>query len=415
MNQPSNESVADSILDRWRRQIEQQLIPLEQEIRNVTYTEQALEQCLRIMPDLTPVAAQLYRLLVELTIYSRVMKPLHRTTGSTTLSLGYHTRLAATEVQNRLQQLLSAPLAPLEQAEERVVLGGLLKELRQSMLYEVRDTHVLLTCYYLLWRGWLMSLPQAVPLLERELKLLERAFAQADQQKDNRQAPRFAYNSGMLARSYIYFLSNEDEQALDWIRQAAERHDFYPERMPDLMGELAAAEQWERLSWWLEQLVPVLRRQYSDLQHYGDYWELVIQQLPDRESQMWQALGRMLPLGGRIYEDRLLAYGKYREWMDYQLSAGKDPANYKVTELKPLENNAPELLLPFYHQAVERHMSHKNRDGYKAAVKLLKRLSKLYAKLKQDEVWREYMEQFAAQHSRLRALQEELRKGKLIP
>ncbi len=101
--------------------------------------------------------------------------------------------------------------------------------------------------------------------------------------------------------------------------------------------------------------------------------------------------------------------------MYYQLSSGRDPANYKVTGAKACRTGAPQLLLPFYHQAVERHMSHKNRDGYKAAVKLLKRLSKLYGRLKQEERWQHYIEQFATRHSRLRALQEELRKGKLIP
>jgi uncharacterized Zn finger protein len=83
--------------------------------------------------------------------------------------------------------------------------------------------------------------------------------------------------------------------------------------------------------------------------------------------------------------------------------------------LQPIEKDAPELLLPFYHQAVERYIAHKNRDGYKAAVKLLKRLSKIYKKMKREEPWEQFITALAVRNSRLRALQEELRKGKLIP
>ncbi|MNH35848.1 hypothetical protein D3C79_965770 [compost metagenome] len=72
-------------------------------------------------------------------------------------------------------------------------------------------------------------------------------------------------------------------------------------------------------------------------------------------------------------------------------------------------------MLPFYHQAVERFVLEKNRHSYKAAVKLMKRLAKLYKKLKREERWEEFLEVFTSRNSRLRALQEELRKGKLIP
>ncbi|MNT90218.1 hypothetical protein D3C72_2310820 [compost metagenome] len=60
-------------------------------------------------------------------------------------------------------------------------------------------------------------------------------------------------------------------------------------------------------------------------------------------------------------------------------------------------------------------MLEKNRHSYKAAVKLMKRLAKLYKKLKREERWEEFLEVFTSRNSRLRALQEELRKGKLIP
>ncbi|MNY43599.1 hypothetical protein D3C86_1785730 [compost metagenome] len=130
---------------------------------------------------------------------------------------------------------------------------------------------------------------------------------------------------------------------------------------------------------------------------------------------MWSTLSAMLPLSGGIYEDKLLDHGKWRDWMDYQLSSGKVPSDFRVSDLQPVEKHAPELLLPFYHQAAERFVLEKNRHSYKAAVKLLKRLAKLYKKMKREERWGEFLDAFTTRHSRLRALQEELRKGKLIP
>ncbi|MFD1887030.1 hypothetical protein [Paenibacillus wenxiniae] len=404
----------------WQQHIREALIAIETNIRNVTYTEQALEIALQLRPaGLSAVSRQFYQLLTELTIYSKVMLPLHKTTGTSPLSLGYHTRLAAGEVQSRIDQLFSEPLQPMTTDRERQQWTELLAVLRGDMLAEVRDTYTLLNSYYLFWRCWARPLPDSLERIEREQHILDEiateAAARDKQPLSGSPHTRFAHHSLLLAQSYIYFSLAQDEQALRYINEAAARHDFYPERLPDLTGELAASEQWERLVWWLNAMAPILRRQYSELQSYADHWDAAVRHLPDAEPQMWSALESLLPLGGRMYEDKLLSYGKYARWMDYQLSSGRDPANYKVTELKPVETGAPQLLLPFYHQAVERHMSHKNRDGYKAAVKLLKRLSKLYGRLKQEERWQHYIEQFAARHSRLRALQEELRKGKLIP
>ena len=47
--------------------------------------------------------------------------------------------------------------------------------------------------------------------------------------------------------------------------------------------------------------------------------------------------------------------------------------------------------------------------GYRAAVRHLKRLEKLYLAAGRQERWREFIRQFRTRHARLRALQEELR------
>jgi len=178
---------------------------------------------------------------------------------------------------------------------------------------------------------------------------------------------------------------------------------------------LLSAGDWSRLVKWLVHIGPMLNSRLYNLKDYSVCWEETLRHLPDAEPQMWSTLINMLPVSRDLYDEKLLAYEKWQEWMDYQLSIGKLPSEFRVKDLQPLEKNAPEVLLPFYHQAVERFVIEKNRHSYKAAVKLLKRLSKLYKKLKREERWEQFIDAFTSRHSRLRALQEELRKGKLIP
>ena len=223
----------------------------------------------------------------------------------------------------------------------------------------------------------------------------------------------------LLAQSQIHFFLDQDEPALDLLQQANEKGTIPPERFFLFLQILSAKEQWPRLQDWLLAIGPMMlsRPREQHIEAYVNLWEQVIQHSSssDSEQHLWDSLVRMLPFSRKIYEETLLAHSKWQQWMDFQLSSGTEPLDFRVSVLKPIEKNAPELLLPFYHQAVERYILLKNRDGYKAAVKLLKRLSKLYLKMKQETRWEEFITTFANRHSRLRALQEELRKGKLIP
>ena len=82
--------------------------------------------------------------------------------------------------------------------------------------------------------------------------------------------------------------------------------------------------------------------------------------------------------------------------------------------LKDIAAAAPEALIPSYHREISGLVEQKNRSSYKEAVKQLKKLRTLYKKAKKQDVWNRFMEQFSARYKRLRAFQEELKKGKLI-
>ncbi|CAJ1317106.1 hypothetical protein [Paenibacillus nuruki] len=407
----------DRSVQQWHEQFAENIAPLGQGIRNVQYTTEALALIFQKgLPD-DPIEQALFKLNTYLYMLQIVVQPVQNKLSRTMSSLGYHTHLAVAELQKSIESLFAEPLplTSVTSIEQREWLSGTLSYIRVEMLSESRDSFTFFNSYMRIWINWILPLlthsvaDDTELTLQAEVKLLE--------QLEPRSGHSALKQAWWLAQSYIQFErgAEQDEVSLALIHTAATKQDFYPDRLPDYLERLTDQANWTRLAYWLTELADVLRQQQSNLQDYALYWEQVITQLPEAELQMWTALEKLLPVGGRIYEQKLLSYGKWQLWMDYQLSAGNDPANYKVTELQPLENNAPEMLLPFYHQAVERHMAHKNRQGYKAAVKLLKRLAKLYKKIKQEPRWNDFIEQFAQRNSRLRALQEELRKGKLIP
>lgn len=70
--------------------------------------------------------------------------------------------------------------------------------------------------------------------------------------------------------------------------------------------------------------------------------------------------------------------------------------------------------LPLYHLAAVEAIEERNRKSYRRAVRYLKKLRTLYKRLKRTDEWDAFIIHIANLHSRLRALQEELRKGKLI-
>ncbi|KGE19737.1 hypothetical protein PWYN_10600 [Paenibacillus wynnii] len=392
----------------WHEWFERCIAPLSQQVRNPQFVEAALALILKIKPPLSPVKEQLFRLHAQLFLLEMLIKPARNQSHSFGHFIGYYTHLAVSELQQAIEHSFDSTLPLDEEPEQWHRVTDTLAYLRQEMLTETRDPFHFSTYYYLLWSHWIIPNMQDTSLYSEELDQL--------QQLEEKLGSSLSRYSWLLAQSWIHFQLSEDQEALTLLKSAAERPDFHPEALMRFLAPLSEAGEWSRLMTWLVQISNLLsHRRFYKLDEYSLYWEKAVQELPEAQPLMWTSLVAMLPASRDIYDEKLLAYGKWQEWMDYQLSAGREPANFRVTKLQPLEKNAPEILLPFYHQAVERYVLEKNRGSYKAAVKLLKRLQKLYKKMKQEERWESFLSAFTVRHSRLRALQEELRKGKLIP
>ncbi len=86
----------------------------------------------------------------------------------------------------------------------------------------------------------------------------------------------------------------------------------------------------------------------------------------------------------------------------------------KISALRHLESCEPAVLIPLYHQWAAKLIEEKNRSSYREAVRLLKKLRSLYNRQKMGKEWDTFISRLSLRFPRMRAFQEELRKGKLI-
>lgn len=394
-------------ITEWHALFERCTGPLGAHIQNSQYANNTLDSIYAIKPQLTPVLEQLYELHAYLFVLSRLVKPFSHQGNSSNSYMGYHTQVAADDIQKEIKRLFGERFVITDEAEQWQRLTETVAYLRTHMLTESRNLTYFSDVYDQLWLNWIQPNVHDTHIYIDELQHLQSAAEEL--------GSSLSRLPWLLARSRIHFYVSQDEEARSLLLEAGNAFNFHPGQLLHFVYALSKTEEWSRMQEWLIEIGPRLSKPRKDiLTGYMGYWEMVIQHLPGAEQPMWDTLARMLPHAGSIYEETLHIHGRWKQWIDYQLSTGAEPLDFRVSVLQPIEKQAPELLLPFYHQAVERYVLHKNRSSYKAAVKLLKRLAKLYKKLKQEARWEQFITAFTGRHSRLRALQEELRRGKLI-
>ncbi|MCJ8014542.1 SWIM zinc finger family protein [Paenibacillus sp. KQZ6P-2] len=397
--------IPEMSIAEWHGLFKLCITPLEFSSSNGQYARNAIAAIDAVRPPLSPVMGQLFDLHAHLFMLMKLVKPAQQRSSHT--YMGYHTQVAADELQEAMTRIFEEGLEINSEPELWPRVIKTLTYLRRQMLTEPKSFSYLFEAYDQLWLKWIHPNLEDTEMYSEELQKLGSA--------EEELGDTLSKLPWMLAQSRIYFLIGEDRQAWTWLQTADKASIIPPDYLISFLKMLAGAEVWPRLQTWLVQIGPMLSsHRKGHLNDYMDYWHTAVQHFPESENEMWKTLASMLPYSKDIYEETLLRYGKWQQWMDIQLSTGKEPLEFRVSVLQPIEKNAPELLLPFYHQAVERYILLKNRSSYKAAVKLLKRLSKLYAKMKQQERWEHFITAFTSRNSRLRALQEELRKGKLI-
>lgn len=382
----------------WHKLFEQCSAPFANNTRNDQYVNDIVREINHIKPSLSNPIERLFNLHIFLFIFKKLVKQTYA---------GYFTYVAVDKVLKTIEQIYANRLHINTEHEHWQYIEDTIAYSRDHMLTESPNCNTYFDLYAQLWMKWIH------PELDNMLLYSEELLSLADNDYGGGIKAKLPW---MLSQSLMHFYLGEDHQALELLRAAEINSSFNTNTLLPMYKSLTDNEDWSRLMKWLTETGPLLEssRNHS-LNQYMNYWDKIIPHLPGAEEHMIDTLGRMLPASKIIYQEALIAHGKWQLWMDYQLSSGIEPLDFYVKVLEPIEKNAPEMLLPFYHQAVERYILQKNRDSYKAAVKLLKRLSKLYKKLKRETRFEQFMSSFTSRNNRLRALQEELQKGKLIP
>lgn len=360
--------------------------------------------------------------------------------------LGYFARVAASDTIKTIEKHLDSGLTPEIAAKHGERLLETASYIRETTIADAWASPAYLDIYVELWITLASSLPPAESprLLREELSRLSEAVEAAKSTADGKSRENGGLATGtdnsrdktgsakangvttvsakektnelfrIVASAWMHYFMDGDQKA--WrLLEAADRNRLKPKQLLRFLRLMEENGEWRRLEAWLShRAIEGVVRNSGSLHEYGRYWDVVIEQLPDAEEQMWSAITSLLPFTDSLYDERLFRFGHWRQWADYHLSLGNDPLNFLANNLKVIEKEAPEVLLPLYHQGVEKNLSLKSRDGYKQAAKQLKRLAKLYGKLKREAQWEAYMETFASRHSRLRTLQGELWKAGLI-
>ncbi|MGF7034585.1 hypothetical protein J2T17_005537 [Paenibacillus mucilaginosus] len=295
-------------------------------------------------------------------------------------------------------------------------LTGLLKEIHRTEARErydslLQETEEVLHSYAQPASGTVVPWMQTYTALWWDLLWSEAGAARekARLQKVSEEEELPASRAEWLMHAQLLFAmrGGTDEEAM---ALAGRMGHAAPAKVLPYLEVMARTRAWERLTAWLQWLVPWMTRvPGGQLGSYFDLWEQVRGVLG--LDQEWRdAVFALLPRSLDYYTEELMSTGRYREWVDIHLVLGYTPMDFRASELKPIESEHRELLLPWYHHSVELFIAEKNRDAYKRAVRLLKKLQSHYKKLKRTEVWDRYLAYLTTRYSRLRALQQEMEK-----
>lgn len=226
--------------------------------------------------------------------------------------------------------------------------------------------------------------------------------------------------SKALASSHLLFLKRNDEGAMERLEKQPA---FVVSLYFDWLEELLSTMQWDRAKNWLsftyKQVKKTIQDQ-ADTIFVEDIVRLFVMMYETYATQMNEQAGLemilqdLLPYSFANYEQYALAKKQYHTWTELHLLHGLEAIEVLKEPLKEIEKEAPEAALPLYHLATVQAIEERNRKSYRRAVRYLKKLRMLYKRLKRTDEWNAFIIQIANLHSRLRALQEELRKGKLI-
>lgn len=221
-----------------------------------------------------------------------------------------------------------------------------------------------------------------------------------------------------VAQIHLSFLLEDDEAALQKVEAMDGNVAIYAMMW---LHQLLEKEQWSRMKAWLSVLPGKIRQLLQANRDYAFLEDIIMYYLNHIEEYAMEyddmplyekLLQEWLPYSYPYYDYFLIREKKFALWTELQLLVNTPVQSLDKSILSVVEKEAMECLLPLYHRQIIALIEEKNRKAYREAVKLLRKLRTYYRKLKQQAEWNSYIAQLASRYKRLRAFQEELRKGK---
>ncbi|NSL51753.1 SWIM zinc finger family protein [Calidifontibacillus erzurumensis] len=221
-----------------------------------------------------------------------------------------------------------------------------------------------------------------------------------------------------LALAHFDFIYENDEKAINRLSTGPSNEVYF---YTTWFKSLAENKSWDRFKKWL----PFIEKQMSAFIHeYEDhplksqlssFYLFLIQEYADEigdESVYIHTLQTWLPYSFFNFSSYLIEKKEYHMWTELMLYIGIPLENIDPKLIKAIESENRAALLPLYHNEIEECIAEKNRKAYQQAVKHLRKLRTYYRALKKEEKWNDYIHMLSTKYKRLRAFQEELRKGK---
>ncbi|MFD2371654.1 SWIM zinc finger domain-containing protein [Brevibacillus sp. GCM10020057] len=213
-----------------------------------------------------------------------------------------------------------------------------------------------------------------------------------------------------LLRAHFYVMEGADKSAIDiWLPNSRLSLSFY---LPYLKM-FARSKDWSRFLTWIEWLQSLIgQAEPQTYQLVIAIWQEAMERV-GRGDECGPGLKQFLPGSFHEYAAYLYEQRQFRQWIDLQMSYQVPLTKIHATQFKEIENSEPGLLFPLYVREVNRLIGERNRPSYKEAIKLLKKVRTAYSKANLETRWERYIDRLTAKHNRLRAFQEELRRGNL--
>jgi hypothetical protein len=254
-------------------------------------------------------------------------------------------------------------------------------------------------------------------LLYREDEWIEKYETQLITEKEAGQSSQMLD----LALVHFAFARKKDDLAFTRLQEGEKQAEMV--HFLVWMKLLLDRQEWNRLLSWLLYLKPFFLDRVKSYYYQADsreffheylnyFWKYA--QHTGDEDHYEEMLIEFLPITFYEYGEYLMVIGEIERWVELQIIMGYSPELIQRKDLKEVLSIQKETVLPIYHQTIDRLINERTRKSYQAAIKHLKTLRTLYFELGEEERFRTYIDQIAEIYGRLRAFQEELRKGKFI-